>query len=404
MAWQFDHSQALNPAATITSIAFDGSDVWVSVNGRIEVYKLWHPYWNPYYTPQLSTTEIAGSASATVHSDSLNPLEAKYQQPYINISEFPFDPEVGRQAGPYTFITTPAAYSQMVAHLGHMYCQRQSDDTLIDVYTISTHSFVKTITIEDNQGKIAVGYGALWYSSPFIDGTVQQTMYRYDIASESVISNTIPGRPQISTRDIADGLDGSMFITSFNNHGIIRVNGTSGVMGGIIRVNRHPYRLYVEQDKTIYILSDNQGNNAQFGMVSAFNQATNTYVNTCGAIGWANDFVQYGGFGWLIGGFAKCARVNLTSKDTKLVDGTSPGAKLVGVGGSSTSIGLITPPITYDRWNGTSLETVTVEPHLVIASGSKVVFRPIRPLCRINSVSLLGTSMISLGDSDYYGD
>lgn len=83
-----------------------------------------------------------------------------------------------------------------------------------------------------------------------------QNLWIYDLTAGTWSSTVLPGRHQLLRRHIIDGLDGSVWITNRNNHSIIRVNIDSNAVSATIRVNRHPYRLSVNQSKELFVASD----------------------------------------------------------------------------------------------------------------------------------------------------
>ncbi len=66
---------------------------------------------------------------------------------------------------------------------------------------------------------------------------------------------------------------------------------------------------------------------------------------------------------------------------------------------------LVTQGFTYQHWNGTSIDTITVSPYLfVLGESSLMAARLVNELCRESSISVKGHTMISQTPYDYTGD
>ena len=172
------------------------------------------------------------------------------------------------------------------------------------------------------KSKIAAANGKLWMVSSKVDANDRQTLYTYEIATDTWTSQAIPGRRQLTDpRDIIDGLDGSIYITDANEHGIHEYDHVTNAYVAFHRINRHPYRLSVNQSKTVYVTSD-ASSLYNGGMVNTFNQTTNAVASFCGA-GGDHDVLcddERAGYVWMIGRQAGLMRVNKTSKDVKVMN------------------------------------------------------------------------------------
>ena len=375
MSWTFEQLQKSPntlPSAPYC-MAFDGKYVWVAASTNVYVYAYWGEDGHEEYLGQ----------------------------------EYYFD----RQQLPLTLVATVAVsgvYS-MVAHNGVMYLN--SGGNQLKACDILTRVVTTVPTAPDNitQGTIAVADNKLWIVGVGIDTSDRNVLYYYDLFTglwSSAIP--IPGK-RGGTRYLSDGLDGNVIVTCGNEHSIAKFNASTGAYVGSYRVNRGPYRLHVNQDKVVYIVSALDTTSVQNGMISTFNQSTNTSTNLASAGGYLYGIGETTNHIWTAGGIAKLARTLKSDQDYRYFNGTAPGYSIVlsdysSVDPTSTSTCFVTPQFTYEKWNGVSFDTVTVKPYLFYGVATGVVAARLNSMIRVNSADVLGTAMISVDQQDYYGE
>jgi len=405
MGWQFEQSMIAVQAGAVTCMAFDGRDVWVAAGTTINVYSYWDQ--NSDYERLTQNYYFENNATSL----------------YLVAT-----------------ITAPGTVRAMTGDNGKMFVLTSA--TNIEVYSTTTHTSTGHITVEQSvQPVLTTGDNALWaISSLPEEPTDQQRLYRYDLLTSTFSSALITGRKQYIVRDIAHGLDGYMYVTSHNEHEIVKVDSRTGAMVSVHRVNRHPNRLVVGQNKTVYIGSDAQGL-AATGMLSGFDQSTNTSTNIGATGGGCKDIGldERRGEAWFIGGNVTLGRLNLTTNDFRFlpnqtntpmqspplawyppfpgwtitpgVDPNSDATPYLTTPASNAALvnvtGIVTPKLTVQRWNGTGFDNVTVYPYMFVAnlgtSGLVQAYR-LSAMKRVNSTEVLGTAMIATGDQAYYGD
>ena len=100
-------------------------------------------------------------------------------------------------------------------------------------------------------------------------------------------------------------------------------------------------------------------------------------------------------------------RLRKSDMDFRYVDGTALGYTISFdsfVSSTTFTKGLLTPSFTYERWNGSSFDTVTVRSYVFVATSSAVYAFRATSMVRENSKQVRGTGMISLNDQDYIGE
>jgi hypothetical protein len=284
-------------------------------------------------------------------------------------------------------------------------------DLTIDVWDVPTRAFVETITLPQGvQPVICAGSNKLWVVTLAVDDvTDQQSLLSYDLISEEWTSRFIAGRKQFLNRDIVDGLDGFIYVTSFNDHAIVQFSAATGTAISTFRINRHPYKLHVNQNKDVWVISD-AGMDPLEGMVSKFNQTTEVSTNFAAAGGrmasfWDDEVQDQL---WYIGGVVKLGRLDKTTNDFRFTQGDALGYTIslddYGIEPASIEYGIVTPQLTYEKWNGSSFDTVTVRPYLFFIGGNKLHAARLTAMVRVNSIEVLGTAIIATKAQNYYGD
>lgn len=386
MSWTFEQLQKSPQSwGTNTSLAFDGRNIWIGSGTNIGVYGYWDSNSNyeflsqPYY-----------------FNSNVNMLYL-----YRNFSINTPIPSIGGLA---------QSIIDMTYWNGKMYVLTSTN--IIQVFDTTTYQLIQTLTCPNMcQAKIVAANNKIWLTSLYANGTDQQELMYYDILLSTWSSLiTLPGRKQSTVRDMVDGLNGYLYITSYNEHSIIKVNTTNGTIITSYKINRHPEKLSVTQNKDVYIVSD-VGATFNTGMISKLEQNTYTSTRICAAGGSVENLAIDidTGYMWHIGKTAKLGRTKLASKDYRYVGGTSNGFSIDFNEFSpsvSTAIttGLITEPIFYQKWNGSSIDTILVRPYLCFVAGGYLYATRLNSMIRQNSFEVLGTALIGTGPQNYIGD
>ena len=375
MSWTFEQYQ-ISPNILPSSpycMAFDGKYVWVAAGTNVYVYAYWG---EDGYEERLG-------------------------------QEYYFDTNMLFSALVATVAVGSVVWS-MVAHNGTMYLnvsgnQLKACDILTRVITT-----VPTAPGNITQNSVIVADNKIWIVGAGTDTSDRNSLYYHDLFTglwSSAIP--IPGKKG-GTRYLANGLDGNVIVTCGNEHSIAKFNASTGAYVGSYRVNRGPYRLHVNQDKVVYIVSALDTTSVQNGMISTFNQSTNTSTNLASAGGYLYGLGETTDYVWTVGGIALLARTRKSDQDYRYVGGDAPGYTITlpsaGWNPTTTSTGLVTPQFTYEKWNGASFDTITVKPYLFYGTANRVVTVRLNSMIRVNSADVLGTAMISVDQQDYYGE
>lgn len=290
----------------------------------------------------------------------------------------------------------------------------------------------------------------------------QQRLAIYDLATQQWTLVALPGRHQTQDRHIVDGNDGYVWVTSKNNHTIIKVSTTTNTVEATLRINRHPYRLSANQSKDLFVASDpgpdkvtrkyyepgsspgliattggmivasNAGwtpvdtEDPTDGQVSIVNQTTNgqsAYAAArCNGQLKDKDFYDDGqGFLWFVTD-KHIGRLKKSDKEMKCsftkTDSTAQGepqyemipqnSEIVYPLNGTVYASVVSPRFGYQRWNGAAFEDVDVKPYLyaVTVSGTALTVNAVRlsALVRKNKYIHRTTAMIAVGQQAYYGD
>lgn len=316
-------------------------------------------------------------------------------------------------------------------------------------------------TISSN---ICAANGNLYFTSYQKTTSDQQRLWRYNLATKQWTHEILPGREQARPRHITNGLDGFIWVTNYNNHSIIKVNDATGEIVATIRINRHPYHMMTNQGKELYVASDagphgvtrkfydptlqgglvsnskggSVANTTQMwkavvttdvtdGQITLVDQTTNEQDPFCAARCDSDDlskrfdgrfFDDGQGYLWFIAPDAM-GRLRKSDKEFKLqftqTDADSPeeAPELDMIPDNSTidySFGgciasIVTPKLTYEKWNGTALETTTVKPYLIWTTNG-TSFNVVRLSAFVRKPKYIhrATGMVAYGDQAYIGD
>ena len=518
MAWDFENRRSLSTiSGKPVALIYDGFAVWYFTSARFSVFSLNDATLDFYHDPNKFFDDYpnvpTSSAYIGVRGAEEWVVDTYYEVGHVIGTSYCIQAHTSTVAneegagvdGALFWKGFSGEYTDACTWDGKVYALRSSmlQDGIL-VYTLTdphNPTFIPAPTGLDD--KMCAANGKLWMVSKTTNADGRQTLHIYEIATGIWTSSLIPGRKQnAEPRDIIDGLDGSIYITDANSHGIHEYNHVTNAYVAFHRINRHPYKLAVNQAKTVYVTSDASGL-YNGGMVSAFNQSTNTAAAFCAAGGdhevLCDD--ERAGYVWMFGRGAGMMRVNKTTKDVKMlntgvlvwsqvaqddlpnsgstvasdafqpdwaegqsypsgtkckspIDGKVYVSSYTGLNAATQydipgvpdnaalslwlsrqtlyqdtfatttvdlygqfpiNLGLVIPRRSYEKWNGTGFDVVTIPEHIVVirshygetpVPGYNNIMNIVRAnaLVRNNSTDVRGTALISVGPTDFIGD
>jgi hypothetical protein len=469
MTWQFDkllvHHSTI-PAdpgpgveeEEITSLVFDGINLWVGRTNTVQILQYWvaddtrYTDVNSNLTKEVHTMPILHEFTLTdpavwwpARYGGLSPAQA-----YVPIKKiYIYDQCAWIHAGlwVYRYFFGTGMYTYDSEKDGASTVTGTGTPILIDIIlTMATTDPVNAwddpaiVTTYELQDEFVVANDMIVMMMKFrtnLDGLGRPAPYggvywRKINAPQMIparcgwVWELVQGVDQELPRRIVDGLDGSVYITCRNSHGMVQLaitniadaTQTSEVssVATAYTVNRHPYALSVDQSRNVYIASDKQELKTA-GMLSRFNGSTVTHLSGVGGSGndicvSHNDSMAATNM-WAIGSGApvdlindtsKLARLKIVGSDIRYIGGIDGyGIEFTDYGSTYTpkvdSRGLVTLPITIDDGAG---GTDVIKSHVfwIVKSGVAwyVVGTRDSAMERVNSTSVYGTGMVS---SDY---
>lgn len=382
---------------------------------------------------ELSNTWDFRGLSAAVHGNSILVCH--------NIDILRWDTETRTYCGLVT--TLPTVQKSTVIHCEGTFPEYEQLTPHSNICVVKDKLFVATKQMTDSsQNRLAV----------------------YDLVAKTWSTVVLPGKQMsVDGRHIVYGLENHIWITSKNDHSIVKVNVDTLLVTSSVRINRHPYRLSVNQSKELFIASDANpdpvlrkdftpelasgvvsvgggyvpAGQAAFKIVEtvdttdgqisvldqtddsqeAFGAARCNGTKTQQGYTINNDFFDDGsGYMWFltdehIGRMKKVDKEYWTSfTATDSGEAANPDYNMIpdnstlveAVGAVAT---LVSPPLVYERWNGSTFVTTYVKPYLfALQSSGLVKVRRLSALVRKNKYIHRGTAMIAVGDQAYYGD
>ena len=291
MAWDFENITQFSDDGNVTAVVWDGFYVWVfHDSASVTLIGLIDCILDAYHDPNIFFERVnPPSALPTVSTITI-----------VGISGI-----------------VDACYWD-----GHLYALTPAN-TIVVVDNINLGSPTATISIPTTVlGKICAANNKLWMVGFDADANDQQTLYVYDIIHGTWSSSVLPGSKQQSTaRDIIDGLDGRVYITSANDHCIHSYDHVSNTFIKTYPTNRYPYKIAVNQAKLVYVTGDAQ-TNILGGTVSTFDQSSEIVTPYCGAGGQHEilfDDEEKNQL-WMLGRTAGLTRVTKSTKATKILN------------------------------------------------------------------------------------
>ena len=364
MSWRLESYQESNTTGFTSSsvICWTGRNIWVSKGSDIYVYGFWDQNSDYEYLTQ------------NYYFDNI--LNILYEYQIINVG--------------VNIVNIVHCGNQMIVQT----------TTGIKIYDKETGILSTSLTISIKD-KICIANNRIWYIIPNTDMETQDVLYYYDLLTSTTSSPiTLSGRPQTQPRFLIDGLSDWLYITARNDHSILRINKVTGNIDGVHLINRHPYLMYITQDKELYVISDE----VSPGAISKFEQVTFTSSIISSSLNNVTSFVidEEQQHAWQTG--AKVARTKLSNLTYRYVGGDSSGYNMI-IPYSPDKF-VISPKFVYDLWNGTTTTQITVRPYIwfIDVTTGKVVCARLNSMIRDNSYEVLGTAIIGVGSQIYYGE
>lgn len=395
MGWKFEkvfHASMSTPK----QIAFDGKYVWVTGSSSVNVYEYW------------GETSFHETTFENMDQTILN----KYDGKLVLIAT----------------ITIAQGSYWIVRGNTSMFIANAANFTKVTEVNIETREILRVISTPSNLEMVSnLHYECdkLWMvekaKTDQFDTTAEDRQYLhfYNIKTRDWGSTAIPTRKSTSRTWIDSPYNGFVYITNFNNVAISKFNAETGAFVTSIRVNALPTKIHTTPYRNLYVSSYG-------GMLSEVDSSTNAVTHPFSTMadalnGIASTFDNT--YFWFINTSNRLTRMKKSDKTAFFTyepgDVPPPTVptppnfmiqddyKLEVTDFQDTAFDqiMITPQFTYQNWNGSSFDTITVKPYVFIIGSSKLMaFRLDRPLYRGNNINVHSQSMISTGVEDYMGE
>lgn len=293
--------------------------------------------------------------------------------------------------------------------------------TALYEFDVETQALVRriptTVTVGGTtygmNSNLAAAGGRLWMvGSYFADDYVQQLYSMDPFASTALSATDTHGRPQAARAWLADGYNGGLYKTDYNDVSVTRYDSTTGAYVTQVRTNAFPTRVFVGSDRRIWACSF-------AGMVTLIdwddNQAHNDYGTLTSCLGWATD-PSDGTKAWFItvGGDGNdddeddgsVVRYDLNDKSRLENSGSTKDWQFSSdrLPAAPTAL-LVTPATTYTSGAGADR---AVKPYVFLltagAPGALRAFRLDRPLRREAYAEMRGQAAVAGGARLYFGE
>lgn len=375
-------------------VTFDGTHVWVTGSDRVYVYKFWG--------------EETGGDPAFDSGDYLDDVLPRLK--LVDIVRIP--------AGSYW-----VAFGG-----GHVYVSNGPNFQTITKINVETRVIVGTVSCPATMtSNLVFENGCLWMVEEW-PATRLQKLYRFNVSTALFTSTDIPERRQTSRAFIAAPLNGSIYVSNFNNVSVCKFNSSTGAYQATIRTNAFPTSMCTNQDRELFVSSYN-------GMVTTINTSDDTMSNGHSSIENTKALAAPVGQNrfYAVNSTDRFVVVNRSTKSTYFSD---PPIDTNGDGqvdeipddwkfsldqfanyqethpdenGAPLLTGLnqlyITTEFTYQTWNGSSFDTHTVKPYMFIVGVQNIMcFKLDHSICQTVYLGVDGQAMISSGDDDYMGE
>lgn len=395
--WRFE--KVWSVSVTGNKMAFDGKFIWVTCSDGVRIFNYWG---------ESSLNEIT----------------------WENYDSLTID-ELGAKLTLFKFIEISGGSYWIVRGGNKMYVSNAAVFNSIRSIDISTWEVSDAISTPKGESDTPILMNSnlcwetdkLWMVSTHPTSSTanpdQQKLYRYDGTWDFTY---IPQRKSTVCTKIA-GMDGSVYTTSYNNVGICKFNASTGNYISAIRVNAYPAHLFSTSERELFVASYG-------GMLSSVNAAGTVQheMSTIGEVVTSVAAVPGSQSFWFVYGtnigvinridksvffsydnsIEKAGNTYYLSSEDKPTDIRVEDdwtLDLEAFTETSFEEVLVTPSFTYQKWNGTGFEDVTLSSYLFLLSASKLhCVRLVHPFYRLNKYEITGQAAIVSGDKQYFGE
>lgn len=245
----------------------------------------------------------------------------------------------------------------------------------------------------------------LWFTSSFSDNNTKQKIFYYDL-TDSTWSTPIDifGAHQDEPRKILWGLDDFVWITAYNETGILKYNADTGAYIAQVIVNRKPETLSVNDDKEVLVASF-------LGMISAVNQTTNVSTNITGNAVIPDSIIDDGTYIWTNKpSLNRIEKGIFTDNILEMTTGATLDYQIVGFSDTSFKQIFLTAPYAHQEWNGTSIVNIVEQVRVVLLANNAIYFAynltdswDLEEL-RVYNHDVKVTAIVGTGPDKYFGE
>ena len=412
--------------ASATHMAYDGRYLWVTGGTQgVFIYEFWgaasdhEPAWSTLdelVLPRYDSNKEQKLRLVTKLQITSTQLKRTTREASLkDVGATQYDIADGEKA--YSLVTArtgDAMNAQFICKLGSkMYVTSGQTFTTIYEFDIATQQPDATPVLDVTEtfndaprgmtSNLVASGGRLWfvggYSIDEEQDAVRQKLYALNPLTGTRTAYDIAARPSLSRSWLADGLNGFVYMTLYNDVGVYKVNNLTG-SGTIIRTNAFPTRIFSNQDRKIFV-------NSYAGMLTLVDWdddgVHNDYsTEEAGAPAFAVDPADSSKL-WYVSADGKLVRYDLnTLKQLEQGDGTQDWhfqhPRL-----TAPENLLITAQQTYSKPDGTS---VTVKPYIFMIDSDELrAFRlDTNYLWREAYYQMTGQAAVASGVEKYFGE
>lgn len=129
-----------------------------------------------------------------------------------------------------------------------------------ETYLGMTHSFVTGTTFTKGtkyamNSNLESANNKLWFVGTAFGDDWPQKLYSYDVLTGTRTTTDIPARPSLARTWVANGYNGSVYISNYNNVSVTRFSNVDGSLGAVIRSNAFTTHMHSTPDRRIWASS-----------------------------------------------------------------------------------------------------------------------------------------------------
>lgn len=269
--------------ATANQMEYDGRYLWVTCSGGIGIYEFWgaasdneppfetldellYPRYDSGLKKKLRlVTFITVSSTQIKRTTCLAPqaetgattyTQASGETAYAKVTT-----RTGTSLSPYwikkcankMYVTSGATFGKIFEFsidTQNLLAEIDVQETHVGV----TNEFFTNGTKYNMLSNLESANTKLWFAGQCFSDNAAQKLYSYDVLTGARTTTDIPVRPQLQRIWIANGYNGSVYITNYNNVSVTRFSDT-GVFGATIRMNAFPSYIWGGPDRRIWASS-----------------------------------------------------------------------------------------------------------------------------------------------------